>query len=64
MIKIKSAINWSLKIYQKYKEIINYLIVGVLTTVVSVACYTLFRIIIQKYMICTILSWIAAVLFA
>lgn len=64
MSKITSAVNWALKIYQKYKEIINYLIVGGITTVVSIASYALFRIIIQNYIICTILSWISAVLFA
>ena len=31
------------KTYNKYKEIINYLIAGVLATIVSLASYYLFR---------------------
>ena len=31
-----------LKLYKKYEEIINYLIVGVLTTLVSIGTYGLF----------------------
>lgn len=50
--------------YKKYKEIIHYLIVGVLTTIVSLASYYLFRLFISNYQVCTILSWITAVLFA
>lgn len=52
------------KTYKKYKEIINYLIVGVLTTIVSLASYYLFRLFISNYQVCTVLSWICAVLFA
>ncbi len=52
------------KLYFKYKEIINYLIVGGLTTVVSLLSYYLFRVFISNYQICTVLSWICAVLFA
>ena len=52
------------RIYNKYKEIINYLIVGVLTTIVSLVSYYIFRVFISSYQVCTILSWIAAVLFA
>lgn len=54
----------SFDIYYKYKQIINYLIVGGLTTIVSVGSYALFRIFINNYIVCTILSWIVAVLFA
>ena len=53
-----------LDLYSKYKEIINYLIVGGLTTLVSIGSYAIFRIFISNYLACTILSWIAAVLFA
>ena len=49
---------------KKYKEAVNYLIVGGLTTVVSICSYYLFRIFIKEYIICTVLSWILAVLFA
>lgn len=48
----------------KMKEIINYLIIGFLTTVVSIVSYFILRLIISSYLICTILSWIFAVLFA
>jgi len=54
----------ALGIYLKNKEIINYLIVGGLTTLISVVSYALFRIVIPNYLWCTILSWITAVLFA
>jgi putative flippase GtrA len=58
------------KIYLKYKEIINYLIVGGLTTVVSLAVYYLLVIIFLnpddafQLQIANIISWIAGVTFA
>ena len=52
------------KIYKKNKEIINYIIVGVLTTFVSIGSYWLFRFIIKNYVILSIISWILAVTFA
>ena len=51
-------------LYFKYKEIINYIIVGVLTTLVSIGSYFLFRFVIKNYIILSILSWIFAVTFA
>lgn len=53
-----------MKLYYKYKEIINYLIVGGLTTLVSIGSYAVFRLFIPSYVVCTVLSWITAVLFA
>ena len=54
-----------INMYNKYKEIINYLISGVLTTIVSIASYELFKNIFSiHYIISNILSWIIAVLFA
>lgn len=56
--------------YQKYKEVINYLIVGVLTTMVSlVIYYGLVLTILNpeksiELQIANIISWIGAVLFA
>ena len=44
-----------LKMYKKYEEIINYLIVGVLTTLVSIGTYGL---------ISNIISWVVSVAFA
>ena len=35
-------------LYKKYQEIINYLIVGVLTTVVSIVTYFIFSLILSK----------------
>ena len=57
-------------LYQKYQEIINYLIVGVLTTIVSVVVYfALTRTVLDyhndlKLQIANIISWICAVIFA
>lgn len=49
----------------KYKEIISYLVFGVLTTLVNILCYEgctkLFQI---DYLISTIIAWIVSVLFA
>lgn len=58
------------ELYIKYKEIINYLIVGGLTTVVSLATYYLLVLTILdpnkavQLQIANIISWIAAVTFA
>ncbi len=59
-----------IKLYKKYEEIINYLIVGVLTTVVSIVSYLLFAntFLAEKsdldIQIANVLSWICAVTFA
>lgn len=54
-----------LKVYKKYEEIINYLIFGVLTTLVSILSYAFFtRFINFDYVISNILSWILSVTFA
>lgn len=51
--------------YYKYQSIINYIIVGGFTTVVSIVSYfILTKLFLIPYMISTILSWIMAVLFA
>lgn len=58
------------KLYKKYKEIINYLIIGVLTTLVSLVSFYLVRIFIFKsntqidIQIANIISWFFAVFFA
>lgn len=51
------------KYYQKYQELINYIIVGGLTTIVSIGSYALFRIF-MYYQLANIASWICAVSFA
>ena len=48
----------------KYQELISYLIVGVLTTIVSIVSYYLLRLFIDNYIVCTIISWIIAIIFA
>ena len=54
-----------MEIYNKYKEIINYLIAGVLTTIVGIASYEIFlKVFHIHYIISNILSWVAAVSFA
>ena len=62
---MKKIINIIINIYKKYKEIINYLIAGVLTTIVSILSYVLFKNIFHiHYIISNIISWIIAVTFA
>ena len=51
-------------LYNNNKELINYIIVGVLTTLVSIGSYWLFRFIIRNYIILSVISWVLAVAFA
>lgn len=59
-----------IKIYKKYEELINYLIIGILTTIVSLATYYLLTLTIldannKVYLqIANIISWLASVTFA
>lgn len=59
-----------LNLYKKYKEIINYVIFGVLTTVVALATYYICVLtflnpeIAIELQIANVLSWIAGVIFA
>lgn len=63
-------INKLIKIYKKYEEIINYAIIGVLTTVISLAIYyALVYTVLDpnkpiELQIANILAWIVAVTFA
>lgn len=58
------------KLYFKYEEIINYLIIGVFTTIVSLGSYLLFANTLFSaksdldIQIANVLSWICAVIFA
>ena len=45
-----------ISIYKNNKEIINYIIVGALTTLVSILSYYLFRFTIKNYVILSIIS--------
>lgn len=57
--------NKLLNLYKKYKEIINYLMFGVLTTLISIVTYAIFAKVFHiDYLISNVLSWIIAVLFA
>lgn len=52
-------------IYKKYEEVINYLIFGVLTTVVSIVSYFVFAKLFNiNYLVSNIISFILSVLFA
>ena len=52
-------------LYERYRELINYLIVGGLTTVVSFLSYWVFVDVFHiHYMVSTVLSWIVSVTFA
>ena len=58
-------LNKLLNLYKKYKEIINYLIFGVLTTLISIVTFAIFTKVFHiDYLISNVLSWIIAVLFA
>lgn len=48
----------------RLRETFSYLVVGFLTTVVSIVSYNLFRFVITDITVCTVLSWICAVGFA
>ena len=67
---MKKYYELALKYYKKYDEIINYLIFGVLTTVVTIITYAIFT---NTFLssksaldiqIANVLSWIIAVTFA
>ena len=62
---IKNCLN----LYKKYEEIINYIVVGGITTVISILSYFLIRTILKSdtslnVQISTVFSWIVAVTFA
>lgn len=66
----KRLFQWSMHTYKKHQEIINYLIFGVLTTIVSLVSYYLLVLTILdpnngiELQIANIASWILSVLFA
>lgn len=58
-----------IKLYKKYEEVINYLIFGVLTTLISVISYYVFDLIFDLgnnilFILANVLSWTLAVIFA
>jgi len=53
------------ELFKKYKEIITYIIFGVLTTVVSWGSYTVFvEMLSMKVFLGNLLSWVCAIVFA
>lgn len=62
---IKRFWNWGWGIYHKNEELWNYLIVGALTTVVSIGSYSIFSKLLKiNYLISNVLSWVVSVIFA
>ena len=54
-----------INLYKKNEEILNYLIFGVLTTIISIASYAIFTNIFNiSILVSNVLSWILSVLFA
>ena len=54
------------KLFNKYKEIINYVFFGVLATVVNLVSFKIFDLILgaKLYLITNVISWIITVIFA
>lgn len=53
------------KLIKKYKEVINYLIFGVLTTLVNIVVYEIFtKAFHVDYLVSTVIAWIFSVAFA
>lgn len=54
------------KLFNKYKELINYVFFGVLATIVSIGSFKIFDVILGEhlYMISNVISWIITVIFA
>lgn len=62
---IKRFWNCGWGIYHKNEELWNYLIIGALTTVVSIGSYSIFSKLLKiNYLISNVLSWIVSVIFA
>ena len=54
-----------MRLLSKYRELIVYVIVGVITTIVSLLSYYLFAYTLEiQYLISNFLSWVCAVVFA
>ena len=67
---MKNLYKWCMEMYKKYKEIVNYLIVGGLTTFIALAVYYICVLTFLnpnndiELQIANIISWIAGVVFA
>ena len=62
---MNKLVQFGIKKYKQYEEIINYLFMGGCTTIVSIGTYWLFTSVFQiHYQISNVLSWFFAVAFA
>lgn len=62
---MKDLIKKITNLIKKYKEVINYLIFGVLTTLVNILSYELFtKVFHVDYLVSTVIAWILSVAFA
>lgn len=54
------------KLFEKYKEIITYIIFGVLTTAVNFVCFWLMNVLLGEklYLLNNVIAWVASVIFA
>ena len=54
------------KLFEKYKELITYVVFGVLTTLVNFVCFWLFNKILgdKLYLLSNIIAWVISVIFA
>lgn len=65
LLLIKPFREFVLKIYKQYKEIINYVVVGGLTTAIAIGTLYIFNSLLNiRVEIANVLSWICAVIFA
>lgn len=57
--------NTCIEVYKKYKEVILYLVFGVLTTVINIVAFYLFNDILQiNYKVSNVVAWFLSVMFA
>lgn len=53
------------ELFNKYKEVILYLVFGVLTTIVNIGVFYIFdELLAVHYLLANLIAWVAAVLFA
>ena len=62
---MKKVFNWCFDIYKKYKEIINYLICGVIATIINIGVFAGLNFLIgeELYQVSNVIAILASVLF-
>lgn len=62
---MKKLINWCFDIYKKYKEIINYLICGVIATIINIGVFAGLNFLIgeELYQVSNVIAILASVFF-